>query len=108
MEEKVQITAINIGNRMRKYFGDIDGLANSLARHGLLTPIVLDNENNLVAGHRRLLAAKQLGWPDIPFRRVEALDAIARQELELEENLRRKDLEWQEEVVGLYKLYTAK
>jgi len=107
-DDLIQITEINVGNRMRKYFGDIDTLANSLARFGLMTPIVLDNENNLIAGHRRILAAKQLGWNDIAYRRMEALDAITRQELELEENLRRKDLEWQEEVVGLYKLYAAK
>jgi len=109
-EERIAITDINIGekHRMRKFFGDIEGLAASLARFGLLTPIVLDEENNLIAGHRRILAAKHLGWPDIPYLRREALDPIVRQELELEENIRRKDLEWQEEVVGLYRLYMAK
>lgn len=109
-EETIPITSIVIGekHRMRKFFGDIEGLAASIARFGLLTPIVLDNQNNLIAGHRRILAVKSLGRPDIIFRRMDALDPIARQELELEENIRRKDLEWQEEVVGLYKLYMAK
>jgi DNA modification methylase/ParB-like chromosome segregation protein Spo0J len=109
-DERIAITDIVIGekHRMRKYFGNIEELAASIARFGLLTPIVLDNENNLIAGHRRILAAKSLGHPDILYRRMEALDPIVRQELELEENIRRKDLEWQEEVVGLYKLYMAK
>jgi|SRR5262245_33107846 len=108
MSEKIQITEVNVGTRMRKMFGDIEGLAASLSRYGLLNPIVLDNENNLIAGHRRLLAAKSLGWPDITYRRLENLDPITRNEIELEENIRRKDLEWQEEVIGLYKLYQAK
>ena len=109
-DERISITDIIIGekHRMRKFFGNIEELAASLARFGLLTPIVLDSDNNLIAGHRRILAAKTLGWPDIIYRRMDALDPIARQELELEENIRRKDLEWQEEVVGLYKLYMAK
>jgi len=109
-DERIAITDIVIGekHRMRKFFGNIEELAASIARFGLLTPIVLDSENNLIAGHRRILATKSLGHPDILFRRIEALDPITRQELELEENIRRKDLEWQEEVVGLYRLYMAK
>jgi DNA modification methylase/ParB-like chromosome segregation protein Spo0J len=109
-EQLIPITEINIGekNRMRKFFGNVEELANSLARFGLMTPVVLDAENNLIAGHRRILAAKHLGWTNIPYRRMEALDIVTRQELELEENIRRKDLEWQEEVVGLFRLYQAK
>jgi DNA modification methylase len=107
-DEAIAIADIKVGNRMRKFFGDIEALANSMARFGLMTPVVLDEENNLIAGHRRILAAQHLGWPNINFRRMEQLDEITRQELELEENIRRKDLEWPEEVLGLYKLYTAK
>src|SRR5215472_2131197 len=107
-DDGIAIVDIKINNRMRKTFGDIPELAASLARFGLLNPVVLDGENNLVAGHRRILAAKHLGWDNIPFRRIEQLDPVVRQEIELEENIRRKDLEWQEEVIGLYKLYTAK
>jgi site-specific DNA-methyltransferase (adenine-specific) len=104
----IPITEVKVGDRMRKTFGDIEALGASLARFGLLNPIVLDNENNLIAGHRRILAAKHIGWADIAYRRLEELDQIAKTEIELEENIRRKDLEWQEEVIALYKLYRAK
>jgi DNA modification methylase len=107
-DDTIAIMEIRIDNRMRKVFGDIPELAASLARFGLLNPVVLDGENNLIAGHRRIMAAKHLGWPEIPYRRIEQLDPVVRKEIELEENIRRKDLEWQEEVIGLYKLYTAK
>lgn len=107
-DEQIAIADIKIGNRMRKFFGNIEELANSMARFGLMTPIVLDEQNHLIAGHRRILAAQHLSWPNISYRRMAQLDDITRQELELEENIRRKDLEWPEEVLGLYKLYTAK
>jgi len=107
-ENEIAIQDIKIGNRMRKFFGNIEELANSIARFGLFTPIVLDENDHLIAGHRRILAMQHLGRPSITFRRMTDLDDITRQELELEENIRRKDLEWPEEVLGLFKLYTAK
>jgi DNA modification methylase len=107
-DDTIPIKDVVIGNRMRKFFGNVEELANSMARFGLMTPVVLDDENNLIAGHRRILAAQHLGWSAIAFRRMAALDPVLKQELELEENIRRKDLEWPEEVIGLYKLYTAK
>ena len=107
-DEHIAIGEVIIGNRMRKFFGNIEELANSMARFGLMEPIILDETNHLLAGHRRILAAQHLGWSQIVFRRMEALDPVLKQELELEENIRRKDLEWPEEVLGLYKLYTAK
>ena len=106
--DQIKIVEIKIEGRMRKMFGNIEELAGSLSRFGLLNPVVIDGENNLVAGHRRILAAKHLGWDMITFRRLEQLDPVVRQEIELEENIRRKDLEWQEEVIGLYRLYNAK
>lgn len=108
MDELIKVTEVHVDARMRKMFGNIEELASSLARFGLLQPLILDNDNNLIAGHRRLLAAKHLGWESIAFRRIDALDPILRKELELEENIRRKELEWPEEVLGLYKLYLAK
>jgi site-specific DNA-methyltransferase (adenine-specific)/modification methylase len=106
--DTIKVTEIKIEGRMRKMFGNIEELAGSLSRFGLLNPVVIDGENNLIAGHRRILAAKHLGWEAIPFRRLDELDPVVRQEIELEENIRRKDLEWQEEVIGLYRLYNAK
>jgi hypothetical protein len=46
----------------------------------------------LVAGGRRLLACAQLGWDEIDVRPLGELTHSERREIELEENLRRKDL----------------
>jgi ParB-like chromosome segregation protein Spo0J len=72
--------------------GDITALARSIKKHGLLHPIVIDDQKNLVAGGRRLAACEQLGWEKIPVTRLEELTEAQRREIELEENLQRKDL----------------
>lgn len=86
------VATINVGDRRREDYGDIDGLAASISEHGLLHPIVVDAFGNLVAGGRRLRAVEQLGWRDVPVTRVGELSDAQLREIELEENLRRKDL----------------
>lgn len=56
------VEAITVGPRHRTDFGDIDELAASIAREGLLQPITITPEGVLVCGARRLAAIKQLGW----------------------------------------------
>lgn len=86
------ITAIKIGGRRREDMGDIDGLAASIRDHNLFHPVVVDDCGNLIAGHRRLLAMQSLGWTMIPTRSLGELSDDEKREIELEENLRRKDL----------------
>ena len=102
------INEVKVGERVRKEFGDIEDLASSLSRVGLLNPIIVDSDNRLLAGHRRLMAAMHLGWKSIRAELLDNLDDATRREVELEENIRRKDLTWVEEVIGLLELYTCK
>ncbi|MEN6556723.1 MAG: ParB/RepB/Spo0J family partition protein [Thermoguttaceae bacterium] len=69
-------------------------LAESIATHGLLQPLVVRRVHDryqLVAGERRLRAAIQAGWVDVPVNVVEA-DDRQMAELAIVENLQRKDL----------------
>jgi ParB family chromosome partitioning protein len=68
-------------------------LAASIARHGVLQPIVVSRDGDgyeLVAGHRRVLAARLAGRTTIPA--VIREDVSDRLELALIENLQRTDL----------------
>lgn len=56
------VSSISVGNRHRTDLGDIDGLAASIARDGLLQPLTITPEGVLVCGRRRLAAIQQLGW----------------------------------------------
>jgi ParB family chromosome partitioning protein len=73
---------------------EIAELAESVRRHGVLQPIVLrpvEGRYQLIAGERRLRAAREAGLAEIPAR---VLDLSDRQtcEIALVENLQRKDL----------------
>ena len=87
-------------SRFRKDFGDISELAESIRNFGLLQPVVIDRDFNLIAGERRLRACLSLGLEEIPARFYDELDELTAREIELEENIRRKQFTWQEEVLA--------
>jgi len=89
---QVRIDTITFTKRVRHDLGDLSSLKESLRQHGLLNPIVIASDNVLVAGHRRLEAAKQLGWNTISVRIVDQTDASEQLEMEIEENTQRKNL----------------
>jgi len=51
----------------------ITQVANSIKRFGWAQPLVIDKDNNLIIGHARLEAAKQLGLTDVPVLMMENL-----------------------------------
>ena len=72
-----------------------DDLTNSIKRNGLLQPIIVrarDNMFEIVAGNRRYLACKILGWKKIVCHIVE-LDDKEAFEIALTENLQRRNLD---------------
>lgn len=100
---QVPIDSIRVGERIRKALGDIDGLAGSLEEVGLLQPVAVARENGkylLVAGHRRLLAARKAGWETVPVHVVDLDDVLLGQ---YHENAFRKNL-LPTEIVELYRL----
>jgi ParB family chromosome partitioning protein len=73
---------------------EIQSLSDSLRVHGLLQPLVVrlvDGRYQLIAGERRLQAAAQAGWTEVPVQVIEADDREVA-ELAIVENLQRKDL----------------
>ncbi len=62
---EVNIDLIVVKDRHRKDFGDIDSLAKSIEYQGLLQPIGIDSNYNLIFGERRLRAHKRLGLKTI-------------------------------------------
>jgi len=78
---------------------DISLLANSIQQTGIINPIVVFQKNEryeIIAGHRRYLAAKEAGLEKVLCRVVDA-DEKKRVGMMLAENLSRKDLSPMEE-----------
>ena len=86
-KQTVSISSIKIGKRMRSETGSLDRLEESIEKHGLLQPIGITPKNQLVFGHRRLLACNQLGLEEIEVRIV---DTNAIFDAEIDENILRK------------------
>lgn len=105
--ELVPISEIKVADRLREDYGDIAGLADSIATHGLLHPLTIDDDNTLIAGERRLRAMKRLDFLEVECRRWDGLTETERRELELEENLRRKDLTSYERSKNVVELATV-
>ena len=100
---------IKWGDRTRKDLGDLQELADDIKRLGLIHPIVLDETNTLRVGARRLSALIINEVFDleegIHFRYMKDLSELEKQEIELSENVKRKDFLFQEEVDLKQKLH---
>ena len=84
--ENIDIASIKIKKRVREKTVPIQPLVDSIKKYGLLEPIVIDQNNRLIAGFRRLEACKQLGCKTILANVVSIEDAETFLLLELEEN----------------------
>ena len=84
----VKIKDIKIGHRHRREHGDIASFAAGINEIGLMHPVVITPDRRLIAGARRIAAAKHLGWKHIRVT-VLNLDDILRGEFA--ENAHRKN-----------------
>src|SRR5947209_3349318 len=105
--EKVDASELQV----RTHFDDneIEGLAHSIKEHGVLQPILVVQDGDrykVIAGERRLRAAKMAGLDRIPARVLSTNDK-ATHEIALRENLDRVDLHPIEEGEGYVSLLEA-
>lgn len=104
----IPIKDIKIKKRVRKDLGDLSALKESLKLYGLMNPITLNKKYELIAGERRLQAAKQLGWTTINANIIDNLSEIEQLEMELEENNQRKEFTDAELMEGYKRLERLK
>lgn len=113
--DKLNITYVSIHEIKERDHGqrtkleNIDTLADSIKRVGLIHPIVIDEHCTLIAGGRRLAAHKALSIdsPDYSFIATvqrKDLSPAERKVIELEENMKRNDLHWMDEVLAVVEL----
>lgn len=102
----IPISSIEVlPERQRADYGDVVGLAASIKRLGQLQPLVVSrigpDSYRLLAGGRRLRALTSLGRTEALVNLLEELPQAEQELIELEENVRRKDLEWPEYVAAV-------
>lgn len=85
-------------SNVREDLGDLSGLVASIRAHGILQPIVVEDQPlgggqfQIIAGHRRYAAAKKAGLDMVPVVFAQAAEDTEPEELMLVENLQRSDL----------------
>lgn len=88
------------GNPRQHTDRQIKQLARSIETFGFNCPILVDGQLSVIAGHGRLLAAKVLGWADVPTISLEHLTPTQVQAYRIADN-RLTDLsEWNEALLA--------
>jgi len=96
----ISIDSINVNRegRQRRELTGLEELAASINTVGLINPLVVDNELNLIAGERRFTACRDiLGWTSITVQYAQECAPAELHLIELEENVKRVDLPWQDQ-----------
>ena len=97
MFTQVQVSAVKVGQRFRKQWGDLRSLRASIRRLGVLKPIIIDATGKLVCGMRRLEACRAEGIETIPARIMD-LDETTALVAEQDENNEREPFTMEERV----------
>jgi ParB family chromosome partitioning protein len=101
----IPINEIKVKKRIRKDMGDIAALADSMKRFGQISPILITEKKVLIAGGRRLEAARSLGWSSINAVVADIPDELSKLEYELEENIQRRDFSQTEAREAVQKIH---
>jgi DNA modification methylase len=74
-------------------------LAASIREFGFTNPVLVDEENNLIAGHGRVMAARKLGLKEVPAVIVTGLDDRKRRALIIADNKLALNAGWDEQAL---------
>jgi ParB/RepB/Spo0J family partition protein len=97
--------AIKVEKRARRDLGNLETLKHSIQNLGLLNPILINSEHQLIAGERRLRACMELNLPTIVARIIPDLSKDKEMVIERIENVARKEFTWSEELMLRYKIH---
>lgn len=89
---QIPIEDVVVKKRVREDLGDISRLMESMRAYGLMNPIVINSTHELIAGERRLESARRLGWKTIEAHIVDRDSQVDQLEMELDENIHRRNL----------------
>jgi DNA modification methylase len=78
----------------------IGQIAKSIQTFGFNVPILINSDSQVIAGHGRVLACKQLGVKDVPAVRVDHLSERQIQAFTITDNRLTENGEWDERLLG--------
>lgn len=90
-----------VNNAKQHTDAQVAQIAASIREFGWGAPILVDGQNNVIAGHGRLLAARKLGLTDVPVVPMAHLTDIQRRALILADNKIGENASWDDELLGV-------
>ena len=79
----------------------VNKLRSSLREFGFVNPVIIDQDKNVIAGHGRLMAAKEEGITEVPCVLVDYLTEAQKKAYILADNRYAQDAGWDEELLRL-------
>lgn len=89
------------GNARRHSRKQIRQIADSMRRFGFTNPVLVSDEGEIIAGHGRVMAAKELGLPDVPTVRLSHLTAAERRAYVIADNKLALNAGWDHEILAI-------
>jgi ParB family chromosome partitioning protein len=86
-----QVSEIQLNSEYLRKNTDVSALKKSIESVGLIHPVTINHNNELLAGARRVQAVKELGWDEIPVQVIEQ-DVLIQELISIDENLVRTSL----------------
>jgi len=77
----------------------IQQIAKSIAKFGFTNPILVDSEDGIIAGHARLLAARELGRSEVPVIVLSHLSEAQKRAYILADNQLALNAGWDDEIL---------
>lgn len=104
--KELKIVAINelvpyVNNARTHSKEQITKLRSSLREFGFINPILIDKDKNIIAGHGRVLAAKEEGLTEVPCVLVEHLTEAQKKAYIIADNKLALDAGWDDELLAL-------
>ena len=75
-------------------------IAHSIRAFGFNVPVLIDRENNVVAGHGRLLACAELGWTEVPTLCLDHLTPAQARAFRIADNRLTEISEWDDRLLA--------
>lgn len=107
-QEKTKIEYINVDDlkayeRNARTHSDeqVQQVAESIKEFGFTNPVLIDENNELIAGHGRSMAAKSIGMKEVPAIRLKGLTNAQKKALRIADNQLALNAGWDEELLRI-------
>ena len=88
-----------VNNARTHSAGQVNKLAGSIKEFGFINPVIIDGDNGILAGHGRVMAAKQLGLKKVPCVAADYLTEAQRKAYILADNKMALDAGWDNDLL---------